>query len=456
MKPMAQEKASLIGKIILEALGEGVSDEFRAQKKKAAGAVAAAQKALEDFDAEKKKEAAFVEKKKNLAAQMKVSLGNDRLRLVMRDLLAKEPDKYSFPTQTTRRPLEQALAQAKKNLAKLSVSMGFDDDVVKPVSKPEELKPAKKRRYYDINDPKNQNVWKYWPKDIKKRSGKGLGSRVSGGLTGKEKTGAGPGEEWLAWMFGATVSGGSTSYDLITQDPSTWEAKFIETPKGLISIMAEGQAGIVKVKEHLSNVVDQIKSFFKVVDKLGPSFFKGLDPETVRKIRSVRKFMTTDFIENFEKGELPRGRMLLLGDALEILKDLKSAHGSDPDQLIPANIAGKNIDLPKDIAAKVALETDNYSLFTPTELATAVLNDSAFRDPEKFIDDWYDNVDINAMFSSAQGGVIVTTPEQYLVIPKKDLAKSFRLIGLSRRGAPKIALVPALGGPSPGEISDED
>jgi len=315
-----------------------------------------------------------------------------------------------------------------------------------------ESPPSKEKHQYskEISDIE-PNEWQLWP--WTHAQGLSITNHVYGasstGKTGKEESGVGPGEMWLEYIFGAKVSGGSKSYDLTMPDRTTWEVKGLQKETDSIRPGVGGRMAVDKSNQKLKKVIEQSTTFFDdlkgVVDKAFDSAAMSEGSSSMKKKLQYAKTTLTELNQRVVRGEIPPDWIdVRLRRALFYLAEFKAKYGSDPDAVVTLILgdAGKKVQVPRSKAIELAREYDPDALsnFNEFERAAANLKDTAFTDPAQFIDDWFDSVDIDSIFSKVTGGLILVTPTKYLVMPKETMRDKLIFTKISG-GVPKINLI---------------
>lgn len=308
-------------------------------------------------------------------------------------------------------------------------SKGKKPDPKKPaVARISDIKPV---REYAWNDPR-------WAKLVKKHGA------IFGKKSGDDdKTGTGPGEAHLAAIFGAEVQGGGTSFDLVTKDGRKWEVKGLESGSSTIRPGTEGRRAYAATKRHLENIMRQMKAFVSATKKV--KLEGKLSDQEQNALSIVVDFIDHDYEEIVGKGEITGPRRKALRSALKSIKFLREtwkAQGADVGFDTVIGLGGKEFKVDKptyiDVAKKVKKATDIDVLegMQGKELALGVLKDPGFEDPSKFLDQWYESVDINQVFAQVDG-VFIVTPDGFYLVPKPLFKKAFRFEKVSQ-GQPRF------------------
>lgn len=440
---------------MLDEKGQGAFEKRIADAKKA---VADAEKDLADFDHAAKIQKSYM----NALAQagLKPSQAGkggarDKIRAQTGWTLAIQNKVGTDPSRSaqSRKKFEQAVQKAKARLGYLDPTHASededfgsepDDDTSK-----EEL-PSKPTGLYDI-EKITKNVWHPWPfshQSMFQKTGHMYGAAGTG-KTGQEASGVGPGEEWLAYLFGANVSGGSKSYDLFMPDRSTWEVKGLKKETDSIRPGVGGRRAVEKANEKLKEVINQARAFFADYDSLGVS--KAFDSvqsieggaSMKKKIEYSKKVMHA-LANRVMQGEIPPDWIdVKLRNALFYLAEFKAKFGASEDDtvnLVFGDKGSKSVSRSQAISIVRKIDKESLSKFNEFEVAASNLESSGFVDPAQFIDDWFDSVDIDSIFSKVTGGLILVTPNSFYVMPKSDMRDKLIFTKISG-GVPKINLI---------------
>lgn len=294
-------------------------------------------------------------------------------------------------------------------------------------------------------------VWYEWPKEVNS-SGFKYGSRsakVEDETTGEGAgAGTGPGEEWLAFIFGGQVQGGGVSYDVVTPDSRAWEVKQILSSSETIRPGTEGLKAFAKPSQRMNSIMRQIKNFGIVGSK--PMYDDVLDATDRNVVNFTRAFVDDEYEMIVSKGEFSNERKIRLAGVLKALKNFKENHSKrgdegtpEPDTRVALNDKETSVDKPTfvDIAKKVEKATgdkDIISDFESIDLLLSTLKDPAFDNPVEFFNEWYNSVDIRQVFSQVDG-VFIVNPKGFLMVPKNAFRKAFRFDKVTQ-GKPRFSI----------------
>lgn len=288
--------------------------------------------------------------------------------------------------------------------------------------------------------------WVSWPANIKKLSGAGFGKQKEGERG--EAMGTGPGEKWLATIFGGAVAGGSVSYDVIMPDGTKCESKELDSPSSLVRPGTEGLAAIEKARDRMGVVLSQLKDFVDATSADAKKFKDVMSVEEKKIVVYIRNFLADEYENIMGKGEISRERVAYLRSVLKQAKILKAAHQSsekdtaDVKPTITLNKKTKTVSRPTfiDIAKKVEKEVGEEDIlddFQAWDLVLNCLKDTAFNDYAKFLDEWYASVSVEEVFRQTDGVFIVNETQGFFWVPKASLKSMLRFEVVSQ-GKPKF------------------
>lgn len=418
-------------------------DDYNAQERAAKESYEAAIANLAAWDDNEAKKQALV------AAAKKMSVTVDTAKKRLKDNSA-----YKFDTvlaQKKRKTLEDEVDKAKKAYSAYEPHPDYDISLSKTSAskstQDKELPPPGKKVYLSIDEIK-QLTWYPWPKEVNK-SGKSFGS--SSTKTGEEVTGTGPGEEWLAFILGGQMQGAGVSYDVVTPDGRTWEVKALYSPTELVRPGTEGIKALDKSRKRIEKILLQMKNFSIIARR--PGFFEKSDLSEVDQkiIAFVHTFVEDNFEMIVSKGEISRERFIALRGVLKAIGKFKLYHGQKPnddavevDTVVSLNDKRIKVDKPTfiDVAKRVERSTGDKTImsqFQKFDILLSVLKDVAFDNPTEFFNDWFNSIDVNNVFSQVDGLFVVNT-QGFIMVPSKDLKKTFRFQLISQ-GRPKFSFV---------------
>lgn len=448
-KPKLASESAIMIKLVKDLIQEamliekGVGDEFELEQNAAREEMEAAQAAVIAWDDNAKKKTAYLARAKELG----LSPTGDAARRI------KSDPKYGFDhvlASAKRETLEARLEKARRKYAEYdpsAVDFQYDEEPKAEKRPKAEPRPI----HYDIASVPKLS-WVPWPKNMQKLSKKGYGSAATG-KTGEETTGTGPGEEWLAYLFGGTVAGGSKSYDLIMQnDSETWEVKGFASNKGQVRPGTGGRKAISKARDWLVRVFKQARGFFADCEKYHLFKDPGMSMDDIKKLKYARWLLDSEYETAIERGEIPRKRMIKLYTVLKILSDFKKKYGPKTDSTVRFMLGDKS----KEFSRSDAINIAKYHLqgaldnFSKPEIVAANLKSPAYDDSKKFISDWYSIVNLDSVFSKVEGGIFIVKPDSFYVIPKADISRALKFKGVSQ-WVPKIVLASE----SPDEDEDD-
>lgn len=302
-----------------------------------------------------------------------------------------------------------------------------------------ELPERGKKVYVKIRDVKPV-TWYSWPKAVQK-SGKKFGDIKSKG--GDEESGVGPGEEWLAYIFGGQVQGGSVSYDVVTPDGRAWEVKALKSASETLRPGTEGSRAIQEPRARLENIMKQLKTFTKIIDKLDMTPTK----DDVAQLKYLKSFVDDEFEMIVSKGEISQDRFVALRAALRVTKEFKEKYAGRAkpiDTRIALNKKEVTVDKPTfiDVAQRVEKATGDPSILSGVEefeIALSALRDEAFQNPAIFFDEWFESINVNEVFSQVDG-VFIVNMRGYSMVPRSLMSKAFKFDKVTQ-GKPRFSYV---------------
>jgi hypothetical protein len=308
-----------------------------------------------------------------------------------------------------------------------------------------EMPPSDKKELLSIDSIKPV-TWYTWPKNIVK-SGKSYGSAKT--KTGDEESGVGPGEEWLAYTFGAQMQGGSVSFDLVTKDGRTWEVKALDKPSDTIRPGTEGLRAFEKPRRRLNSIMTQLKNFITIARKpgfLGPT---DVTPEQKKVIDYVTVFVEDNYDMIVGKGEIGNAKFIMLRGVLKAINQFKAMAPTDATSTSPTDtrigLNDKEVRVDKqtfiDVAKKVEKATGEKDVLSDLgkyDILVSTLKDDAFNRAGVFFDEWFDSVDLNKVFEQVNG-VFVVNPRGFMMIPSTMFKRALMFDRVSQ-GKPKFSL----------------
>lgn len=260
---------------------------------------------------------------------------------------------------------------------------------------------------------------------------------------GKEE-GSHPGEDRLAVILGAERQGDSVSFDLKTKNGWRWEVKGL---KGMSDQIRPGTLGVrafEKAEKALVAVCRQMRSFVKEAKSIGIDKLLTTD-EQQGMFRVIDAFVQ-DEVDSILGGEISTERFIAFRRAIKAGNRLKTQWSSELGDRGPEriNIAGKDVDMARsqyvDLARRVAKhnpDTDLLNTIDSRERALDRLSSPAFDDPDKWLDDWNESIDLQKIFADV-AGVFLVFEEGFLKIPRKFLERALKLKRVSQ-GVPRYS-----------------
>lgn len=455
-----EAKATALAKrVLFESLlnedSEGVGSEFDKSEADALAVYNAAKASLQAWDDNRKKKDAY---DGEMIRLRKGGMGEEKARKLLRT-----QDKYNFsvPLAAKRREtLETEVDKAEERYAAFNPEVRSYRRNKKGGARStadKQLPPDDKKGILDINNVKFL-TWHRWPVQVRKTKLQ-YGSKSAGEDGGQADSGVGPGEDWLAYVFGGQVQGGGVSYDIVMPDGSAWEVKQLLSKAETIRPGTEGRKAFEGAKRRLNGVMQQIKNFVTVADRV--KLRDGLSPDQVKKLDFVQSFIEDDYEMIVGKGEISKERFIDLRSVLFTIKKLREdMNGPDvPDDpknptrtTVSLNDKVVNVSKPTfiDVAKKIEKDTgreDIMSDFEEFEIALATLKDSAFSDPRAFLNEWFNSIKIDNVFSQVDG-VFIVNPRGFMIVPKSQLRSAMKFEKVTQM-QPRFVLSIFGGGPSP-------
>lgn len=424
---------------------DGVGTEFDKAEEEAKSAYEAAKAALDRWTQNKEKKGAYDAAFSKLRAK---GYGEDRARAE----LLKDP-RYAYNTVLNakkRETLEAELDKAEARYASYNPEVrGYRRTKkfgAKTIADKQMPKKTAKRSILDITKTSFM-TWHKWPAQIKKTN-LSYGSKSAGEDVEQAALGTGPGEEWIAHIFGGQVQGGGVSFDVVMPDGSAWEIKQLLRSSDTIRPGTEGRQAFEGAKNHLNAIVKQIKNFTKVATKIGLADRLGSDDK--KKLEFVKTFIDDEAEMILGKGEVSKERFIDLRSVLITLSKLKALNaeslgekGSSPELTVGLNDKQIAVDRPTfiDVAKRVEKATkreDILSQFEELDIALATLKDAAFDDPRSFFNEWFSSIKIDRVFSQVDG-VIIVNPQGFMIVPKDQLQTTIKFDKITQ-GQPRFVL----------------
>lgn len=330
-----------------------------------------------------------------------------------------------------RQTLERDLASARDRLAQIRP----DEFEFRRASRQERSYPISREfstpiKFIDDVEPLE---WHPWPQEVTDSSVP-YGSRSSGDDSG---VGVGPGEQWVALMFGGAVQGGRVNYDVLLADGTTWEVKQVLDKSDLVRPMVEGRNAIDLARRRLNDVINQINDFVSKVKEVKADAFDR------RIVDFLQNFLDDNYDLIVKKGEISRERFIDLRGALLILRKIKrdaiermnaarardidvGTGSSSVDAVMYARILRRLHDVGH--AKEIELNVD--------ELIVSTLEASAFDDPNEFITSWFESVEPSESFPSIDG-LIAVNPNGFCIVPSVVLNDALKFVIVSQ-GVPRF------------------
>lgn len=419
--------------------------DFDTAERDAKASYDAAKASLVAWDENKKKKDAY---DAEMAKLRKGGMGEERARKML-----KAQDRYNFnvPLAAKRREtLEQELDKVEDRYSSFNPEVrsyvrAKRGDNVRSVGD-KQLPPKGKKALLDINKIKFM-VWHQWPAQLKKAKIP-YGSKSAGEETSQAGSGIGPGEDWVAHVFGGQVQGSAVSYDVVLPDGTSWEVKQILSSSNLIRSGTEGRKAFEEAKRRLNSVMSQLKNFITVSERV--KLADAMGGEGARMLNFVKTFVDEDYEMIVGKGEVSKERFIDLRSVLftvkkirDMLQGVDDGDHAKESQVVKLNDKAVSVTKPTfiDVAKKIEKDTgrdDILSDFEEFEIALATLKDGAFSDPRTFFNEWFNSIKVKNVFMDVDGMFIVN-PQGFMIIPHSQFSSAIKFEKISQ-AQPRFAL----------------
>lgn len=451
---------SELRKLVKNVLVEEYDEDYRAgeyldaSERAAKEAYEAAKAALAAWDDNEKKRLALIAAIEEKAREQKISVrtAKDKYQASLKNdpIYAYDPKLGAKKRKT----FEDELAKAEEEYAEYNPELRGYVTKKKGGAKStaDAVLPDKKTKTHVSIDEVKPLIWYVWPEKVVKKSGLSYGSKsakLAPEDTGPDAAaGTGPGEEWLAHIFGGKVQGGGVSFDVVTPDGRAWEVKQLLSPSETIRPGTEGLKAYTGPRKRLESIMRQLKNFVTVAKK--PMFDTVFDEEDKKKINFVSVFVEDDYEMIVDKGEFSDDRRIRLRSALKTVSEFKKRHSSSRDgdtvsvdTRVSLNDKEVKVDKPTfiDVAKRVERATGNKEVlkdFQVIELLTSTLKDAAFDSPTEFFNEWYNAIDLTKVFAQVDG-IFIVNPRGYMMIPRSMLKNALKFNKVTQ-GRPRFAL----------------
>lgn len=437
---------SLLHEYVVRLLIErGIGSKFAAEEAAAQKAVEDATRDIEAWDREASKKAAFLDwasdngvKPDSAAAQRKKK---------------ESPQEYAWDPkilQKTEKSLKDALSQARERLARYNPELA---DVPKKAKAKrvgmfavEGTPPDTQKRVYVAPSALPRLTVIPWSSPEFNRARQAKWPDLGGFGESKENAGH-PGEERLAFLFGAQRQGDQVSFDLIDQSGKRWEVKGLKTAGAKIRPGGEGAAAFSRAAAWITAVCRQMQKFVKEVKAQGID--KVCNGDQQKKMVAIVDRVLKDELYNVVRKELSEerlGRVLL---ALRATTYLKSAWEHGIGQKVGGKVSVRDndvqvadrreyIDILNRLSSKPGGEKVLDEIDARERCLFKLVDPLAFVDPVKWMDKWDASVDVNRIFPGVDG-LIVVWPFGFAIIERPDLRKVLVFRG-SSQDVPKYSV----------------
>lgn len=238
--------------------------------------------------------------------------------------------------------------------------------------------------------------------------------------------GVGPGELWLAYMFGGKNHGASSTHDITMEDGTKWEVKYLDTKTDDIR---PGTCGLLEFEKsmtrlrHIMHEMQQFTSAASLCDEV--KFISGFIE------------CNADYIK---KGEISLSRFIALKSAMNAVKRVIDRTCK---KTFSITIEGceHNVDHRAFMNAVRELGLTTYYSWklTTDQFASSYIKDVAFEDPDNFVETWFSDIKPSQMFPNVDG-IFVVNRHGYMILPWKHLDSTLKLCQVSM-GKPRFNLI---------------
>lgn len=430
----------------------GVGSSFVAAEKAAKEELDAAEAAVQEWERENEKKAAFMswamanKVKPDSAAAQKEKKAN--------------PGKYSWDpkiVQKAEKTLRADVDKARKQYIRFN-PLTAD---LPPESMPKRVRSAgpegkapdpKKKSYAKLSDIKDLqfNSWNdpRWARAIKDVQ---VGfKKTSGGDNAGH-----PGEDRLAVIFGAERQGDTVSFDLLDKEGMRWEVKGLEQASSKIRPGIMGATVFAKAASNILAVCRQMQKFVREIKEIGVDTVCTTDQQK-KMVLIIERTMANELPQVASK-EISVERLEKVLLALRATAYLKTAWEKEIDQQMgdKVKLADKDIDVDRrsyiDIARRLSGKPGSEGLLEAIDARERCLyrlyDKEAFDSPVDWMDNWAASVDVRKVFADVDG-VIIVRPEGFFKVSRKNFTKVFIFKGSSQD-------VPRFGFEPEGEAADK-
>lgn len=425
----------IVKEALYDMLAEGrdvpAGEEFEVLEKAAREKYDAAVARLKAYDVNHAKHELYLKKFKDVSVQLKSQ------KKARSALLSDPATAYDHSlVQLSRDKLENDVKKAREALGSFDPS-AVDYAVVR---KPKVIRSSQpepfdaKGALHSLKKFKSLK-WHRWPRTSKKYE--------------PSMVGTGPGEERLAHLFGAKVVGGSESYDIIMPNGTTWEVKQIVSASDPLRPGTEGKKAVDNARRRINRIMVQLKNFTSLARKLN---VKELVPQrNAAQIELIATFVDEQFEQIVGAGELSRRTMIDIRSVLKTAKDFKdvvgSAEGTDGVVKDKQKVAFNDVEVEVDkqtyvsLARAVRKATGKNDVITDVnafDMLLSTLKDKAFENVTAFLNEWFESVDPDDVFSKVTGGMFIVNQRGFIIVPK-DMIGSVLQFERITQGMPRYS-----------------
>lgn len=260
--------------------------------------------------------------------------------------------------------------------------------------------------------------------------------------------GVGPGEDRLAWEFGAEVQGGSVSYDLVLNGTKIE----VKAPDGEKTIRpgTKGLRAISDIKYELDSALRQLKVAMKKYREIQDTL--EISHEDKEALEDVMAFVVND-VDGILGGEMGKDKImrdqkaikqhksLALWDVLHIIHDIMNDNPA-PMSTRDIEIGGKKRSVDMGTYARLAAQLgidEKEADLSQHDVLRGLLTHKAFTNPKEFMRDFFVAIDPNIVFAGTDGMFLVNS-KQYMYIPANEYTSVLKFIRITQ-GKPKFKVV---------------
>lgn len=280
-----------------------------------------------------------------------------------------------------------------------------------------------------------EGKWESWEDDAKKFYTK---------KAGEERVGfsVGPGEVSVMEEFGAKVMGSSYDFDIL-QNSKRWEVKEIDGDRLRTSIhgivaSAEPRFRLNVIFKKIDNTIKKLLEDVDVLSKL--------DDNSREATEDLTKFISAEMESIFSKSEITKKKLVHIVGALDnaaiLYNGLQNLADKGSSGYNAVTVGKKTYSVRASQFQKIlqALGAeDDIEIGEVDEISKRsaryvnLLEDDALKNPTAFMQELADNLTPDKTFKNVEG-VILVTPEKYLIMTMSELNDALDFDGLTQGG----------------------